>query len=106
MFHRTPEILFIKDVTSAYVRTADITIKPKTGKDKPEYLYLGIFSLGWHGVAHAGIKGGKATFKDVGVGVVYIPFYYAGNQLIFVSEPFYLDAKRQMHYLKVDKNNT
>ena len=97
---------FYKDVTTSYVRTADITIKPKTGRDRPEYLYLGVFSLGWDYVAHAKIKQGKATFKDVGVGVVYIPFYYVDHKQVFASDPFYLDAKKQMHYLSADKNNT
>ena len=97
---------FYKDVTSSYVSTADISIKPKTGIDSPEHLYLGVFSLGWQGIAHARIKHGKATFKDVGVGVVYIPFYFAGDRQVFVSNPFYLDADKQMHYFHPDMNNT
>ena len=97
---------FYKDVTASYTRTSDITIKVNTGKNKPEHLYLGVFSLGWDAIAHAPIKHGKAIFKDVGVGVVYIPFYYKDDKQIFVSDPFYLDAKKQLYYFNANKNNT
>ena len=96
---------FYKDVTSQYVNTTDITIKPETGKDNPTYLYLGVFNLGWEAIAHAEIKRGKAIFNDLGVGVVYVPFYYRGNSQVFVSNPFYIDANRQVHYYNPDHNS-
>ena len=96
---------FLKDATNNYVRTVDITIKPHTGNFKPEYLYLGVFSLGWEYIAHAAVKRGKSFFKDVGVGVVYIPFYYVGKQQVFASNPFYLDTKGKMHDLNPDMYN-
>ena len=97
---------FLKDATNNYVRTHDIILKPQTGINKPEYLYLGVFSLGWEYVAHSRIKRGKALFQDVGVGIVYIPFYYVGNHQFFASDPFYLDTKGKMHYFIADISNT
>jgi len=97
---------FFRDVTASYVRTSDITIPLKVDKNRAEHMYLGIFSLGWEAIAHAPVKRGKSTFKNMGVGVAYIPFYYIGNQQIFVSDPFYLDAKKQIHYFHADKKNT
>jgi hypothetical protein len=66
---------------------------------------LGVFSLGWDAIAHAPLKRGKATFTDMGAGVVYIPFYYNGKEQVFVSDPFYLDAKKQPHYFHADKSD-
>ena len=88
-----PSKPFYRDVTAQYIRTTDITIRPEIKGHKPEYLYLGVFSLGWEAVAHAKLNGGGATFEDVGVGCVYIPFYYEGNRQVFVSNPFYVDAQ-------------
>ena len=97
---------FYKDVTSQYVKTANVTLKPKTGRDNPKHLYLGVFNLGWEAIAHAEIKSGKATFNDLGVGVVYAPFYYKGDKQVFVSNPFYLDADKQVHYYSPDNSST
>ena len=96
---------FYRDVTASYVRTADVSVNIKTGKHKPEYLYLGVFSMGWDAIAHASVKHGKATFKDMGVGVVYIPFYYIGNRQFFVSNPFYLDTRGERRYFHADIND-
>ena len=94
----------IKDVTAGYVKTSDITIDLKSVKRSPSYVYLGIFDLGWDAVDYAKVRNGKATFKDVGVEYVYIPFYYTGKRQVFFSNPFYLDAKSKMHYFEPDLN--
>lgn len=95
-----------KDVTAEYVRSVDVTLRPTTGKDRPKRLYLGLFSLGWKPVAHAELRNGQAIFKDVGVGVVYAPFYYKDRRQVMVSNPFYLNAKGELHYFEPNRKET
>ena len=95
---------FYKDVTAGYAHTSDITIDLKSANGNPSHAYLGVFGLGWDAVACAKVRNGKATFDNVSVGYVYIPFYYDGNRQVFLSNPFYLDTKSLKHYFKPDSS--
>ncbi|MDL2245417.1 hypothetical protein [Parabacteroides sp. PFB2-10] len=95
-----------KDVTSKHTRGINLSLSVGNRKGKAEHLYLAVFSRGWKPVAVTEIKGGKAHFEEVGVGVVYIPFYYEGNQQVFISNPFYLRANGDCVYFDPDKENT
>lgn len=95
---------FMKDVTAGYVHTSDITIDCPSASGRFSQAFIGVFGLGWEGVAHAKVRNGKAVFKDMGAGYVYIPFYEEDGRQVFFSNPFYLDAQSRLHYFKPDKN--
>ncbi|MDH6344100.1 hypothetical protein M2480_002542 [Parabacteroides sp. PFB2-12] len=95
-----------KDVTSKHTRTADLSFSVNARKEKVKHLYLAVFDRGWKPVAVTEVKRGKAHFEDMGVGIVYIPFYYNDNQQVFISNPFYLRANGDCVYFDPDKENT
>ncbi|MDR2916522.1 MAG: hypothetical protein LBV74_17125 [Tannerella sp.] len=95
---------FYKDVTANYVQTTTITIKTDSLKDDPKHLYLGVFGQGWTPIAHTEVYG-KAEFKDIGAGVVYVPFYYKNNRQQFFSDPFYVGSDNSIRYFTPDFSN-
>lgn len=95
-----------EDVTAQYVKTTTLPVTVKNGRDLPDQLYLALFSLGWKPIAATTMENGKAIFNDVGVGAVYVPFYYKNDEQVFVSEPFYVKANGDLHYFIPDKKET
>ena len=79
--------IFQKDVTKQYAKTRDLTID--VDQDNGKYVYLCTSSRDkWKPVAFAKVKDGKAVFKDIGLGCIYLPIIYSmtGNQ-IPLTEP-------------------
>lgn len=81
--------IFISDVTKEIIKCSDVTLKTRDVKNK--YVYLHVFdNQNWVPVAYGTIKNNKATFKDVGENVLYLPAIYVNNQMIPISDPFIL----------------
>lgn len=80
---------FFRDVTKGLIQCSDVTLKIEDTKNK--YAYLLVFdNHDWTPVAYGTIKNGKATFKDVGVNVVYLPVIYVDSKMKAIAEPFIL----------------
>lgn len=99
---RTP---FIKDVTELYVQNTDADIRfNRHPEDHPEYLYLSLFKeRRWQPVAWAPTKGRKASFRKLGVDVVYQPVYYNGEREIIADYPFHLTMDKKICSLVPDR---
>ncbi len=70
--------VFMRDVTSHYVRCCDVTLPVRARHGS--YVYLAVFDTkGWAPVAYAEVKRGKATFRDMGRDVLYIPLRYRSD---------------------------
>ena len=81
--------IFLRDVTKGIIKCSDITLK--TGDTKNKYAYLHVFdNQDWVPVAYGTIKKGVATFKDVGVNVIYLPVIYIDSKIRPITEPFIL----------------
>lgn len=93
---------FNMDVTSNYVKVSNINIRLKKFKNK--YAYLAVFNdLTWKPIAWAENKFGKAGFKDMGRGVVYLPVCYVGRKMCEVGYPLLLNSDGKLQTLKPNK---
>lgn len=91
---------FNRDVTDLYCPVSNVCIRPKTAGDRPQYLYLAVFNdLEWKPAAWAKIGHGKAVFKKMGRGIVYMPVYFHGRQMRFAGDPFLLDTDGKVRTL-------
>lgn len=84
---------FNEDVTDEYIKTADIVISPQINKGhNPKHFYLSVFNeLEWKEVAWAELDRGKTTFRNMGVGNIYLPGYYVKDRFISADFPFLLN---------------
>lgn len=93
---------FIRDVTKEVIKCNDVTLKIRDTKNK--YAYLLVFdNQNWTPVAYGSVKNGKATFKDVGVNVVYLPVIYDDSKMIPIAEPFILDFDGKLKKIAPNK---
>jgi hypothetical protein len=102
-----PEYLntpFIKDVTSLYIETRNITvplIMPK--EQKLHFSYLSVFRLGkWVPVAWGEISGQSCTFNAIGKGGVYLPQYLEFEGITSAQAPILIEKQGKVIYLKPD----
>lgn len=84
-----------KDVTHEYWPTDDFTIDLFSNTTS-KVVYVGVMNGGrivpvWF----ARKQGNKATFKNMGKGVVYFPFYYENHRAVFAGYPFALGYKNK-----------
>lgn len=86
---------FHKDVTSLYLKTADITIKAKHILNRPvKHLYLSVFSQqSWCPIAISPIENGIYKFNQLGKNIVYLPEYYLGTTKLAYDYPFILNSQ-------------
>ena len=102
--------LTLEDVTSRMVVTTDIKVKVGR-KDNPygkHYAYLCCYDpdhFSWTPVAWAEIRNGKASFKSVGINVLYIAGLYDGVSVIPIGDPFVLEASGKVNYFKANLSN-
>lgn len=87
-FFRNP---FQKDVTDLYLQTTDVHIRVQHPTSN-RYAYLAIFNdLQWRPIAYSEIKRKRATFKNMGKHVVYLPVCYENNEEMRpIAPPFIL----------------
>lgn len=82
--------IFIRDVTKETIQCSDVTLKVNDNKHK--YAYLLVFdNQGWAPVAYGTIENGKATFKDMGRDIAYLPVVYVDGRIKPIAEPFILN---------------
>ena len=94
----------IKDVSSEYFETSDVTLSLKSTPSKTYYAYLCVFGYQqWHPVQWGKIKNNKVSFKGMGKDIIYLPAYYENGKLIPAGEPFLLDSKGVVTCLKGNK---
>lgn len=100
--------VFMKDVTTSYMETSDVTLPLKGIPHGTSYAYLAIYGDNdWYPVTFAKISRGKATFHDMGRNIIYIAMCYApdGTRTI-LSNPFMLGFDGSMNYYSASENNT
>jgi hypothetical protein len=91
----------MKDVTSQYLETADVTTF-RSFTDSTHIGYLSTFSLSrWIPVAFSRFNWqGKAVFKDIGKNILYLPMIKKYGKLIPYGHPFILDNSGKKKILK------
>lgn len=103
-----PEVfrnVFQRDVTPLYVEPRDLTVEV----DAPgRYVYLCTSSRAkWKPVAYAEVKGGKATFRDVGRGCVFLVVAYDSNgRMLPLSEPLKFDRDGSLSEIVANTDST
>lgn len=82
--------LFIKDVTSEYIKTADVKVKTGDLVDKHKFAFCAIFGdFDWTPIAYGKIDGKTVEYKDLGKNTLYTPFTYTKQgELLFFGHPF------------------
>jgi len=78
-----------KDVTSAYVKTVDITIPlEKAPPDTVDIAYICVFNDGnWNPIHWGRIKDSDVAFTDMGTGIAYLPAYYVNEDSLDPAGP-------------------
>jgi len=94
---------FIKDVTTEYAKTKDISVKINHN-NKSKFAYLCVFNKDWQPVAATKIHGHKACFNNVGLGVLYLVVSYDDGNVVPISKPIFVDVKGNMSEIKADKS--
>lgn len=95
---------FIKDVSSEYMRTSDVTVEAKYDLF-PGTCYLAVFdNRQWSPVCFGKKVGGKYLFEDVGRGIAYLPVCYTITGVKAVSDPFILDERGDIHILNASSD--
>lgn len=85
-----------KDVSTEYFDAREVTVTLNNDSlpaDKQLYAYLSVYDYGqWSPIQWGKVKKGKATFYNMGTGVVYLPTYYINGKNIPAGTPFLLKA--------------
>jgi hypothetical protein len=81
------------DVTDQYMETVDADVRFTAEPPQDHRLaYLCVFNGGeWIALAAARIDGDGATFTGMGPGIVYLPAFYDGEELLPAAPPFTLE---------------
>jgi hypothetical protein len=87
----------LKDVTSEYVETADITINLNIKSKTQKYAYLCVFdNQEWLPVAWSIMDKGNVIFNDLGKNIVYLPMYYEKGRMVPAADPFLLNLNGEV----------
>lgn len=102
-FYKNPRV---RDVTAFYIKNCkDITVELNNIPSRAHYAYLAVLNRQeWEPVAAAKIEGNRATFKDMGQHIVYLPIAIINNKKIPIGNPVYLDQD-QLHVINPDVNH-
>lgn len=111
----------MKDVTRYYeIPMTDVTFSPDLYQPQSHIVYLSVFSPGtWQPVAWTEYKGGKVTFRDVGIGYtsyvspsakgegygeggLFLPVCYRDEEMQPLTFPFILREEGAVHSLRPD----
>ena len=111
--YQYPFELGMKDVTSKYFLTCDLSIPIEEGiqkhiKDKYVYIASSVRSdeNPWQIVDFGIMEKGNAIFHDMGREVLYQIQGYNGETLIPISEPFILHKDNSIEYISADTLNS
>ena len=82
--------IFVHDVTRETMRCSDVSLD--MNGTKSSYAYLLVFdNHDWIPVAYGKVKRGRATFRDMGQNVMYLPATYSDGRVQPVGPPFVLE---------------
>jgi len=90
------------DVTSDYREVRDVNIKLREPvPDSINFAYICVFNSGeWKAINWGKINGDKVIFKDMGIGICYLPMYYVDDELTPTGSPFILTHNGEIRELK------
>ena len=95
--------IFFKDITKETIHCSDVNLK--VHKTKHKYAYLHVFdNQKWVPVAYGTIKKGKATFKDMGQNIMYLPAVYTDGKMEPIAAPFILNYDGSIRKIVADNN--
>lgn len=90
--------IFMKDVTSEYMKTADIRVRG--WKRKHRYAYLAVFDdEEWKPVCFGRRTIGGYRFENIGKDILYLPVVSTESGLQAIGAPFVIDTRGQKHDL-------
>ena len=101
-------MLFMKDVTSEYGKTTDISVKIKDHRRiDSKYAYLAVFNNSeWVPMDVSRIKTDKVLFENVQLDILYIVVQYQDHKIIPISDPFIVDVHGNINYHLADTSKT
>ncbi|MCK5001028.1 MAG: hypothetical protein KAS23_15905 [Anaerohalosphaera sp.] len=95
------------DVTDQYFETSDVSVK--LIEEEPadvSFAYLCVFNGGkWVPICSGDIDSGKALFTKLGRGIVYLPAYYADDNIHPAAPPFILTKGGKVELLNGTSDN-
>ena len=100
--------VFLRDVTEKYNGCSDVCLRLRDVPHGAHYAYLAVFGdRDWEIVAYGRVKGGRATFRNMGRNILYMPFCMAedGTRKA-VGEPFVLQHDGNIRTVKADRSRT
>jgi len=94
------------DVTKDYIKVTNVNMKmQKKVPDSCHFAYLCVFNSGkWKAIEWGELKDNKATFKDMGMDIAYLPAYFR-DSIIPSSPVFILNNKGEKIYYQADTIN-
>lgn len=100
---------WMKDVSTEYFKTSDVTIRLTEKKpDDTQYCYLFVYDAkryDWIPVQWCKIEKETAVFKDMGRNIVYLPGFYQNGQVIPAAPVFILSQDGKYNQLKCNGMN-
>ena len=89
---------FLLDVTHEYFGENQVEIHIPRKEQKDNLLYLSVFNNStWIPVSWTEIKSGKATFKNLEPGVVFMPTFYVDGINEIAGHPFYIKENKEIN---------
>jgi len=99
----------ILDVTRDYTEVceANLDLTEPIPDSSAGLAYLCVFNSGeWKALAWTEISGKKASFKDMGTNIAYLPAYYIAGKIIPGGDPFILNQDGSLRFIRRDSSNT
>ena len=94
---------YFEDVTREYIPVSDVDVKLNSKNIQFKYVFLCVFNRQkWAPIFWAKNDNGRATFKDMGRGISYLPVYYSGGVLLPAGMPLFLNQDGSVTQLKQD----
>jgi len=92
--------VFLRDVTEKYMNCTDVEVPVATTN---KYAYLLVFNNhDWIPVAFGEVRHGKAAFKNVGCGVMYVIATCLNGMTVPQGDSFFIDNHGNVRYIKPD----
>lgn len=97
--------IFIKDVTSDYIKSANVNIKPSGLMKDKKYAFLAIFGdRDWTPICFGKVSGKKVLYEDIGRNSLYMPYCYNDSgKIIPIGVPFIVSLNGKMKEINVNR---
>lgn len=95
------------DVTKEYGPVADVSLTlVKEKPDSTEFAYICVFNSGkWKAIYWGQIlENNKVVFKDMGLGIAYLPAYYKNGKIVPAGPAFLLNENGEVEELIASEN--